>query len=108
MSEFLEKTFYGNTVWEWLVSLLIIAGAFIGSKLLYWFFGNIIKKITSKTKSELDDLIVDKIEEPVVLAFVLGGFWFGLSYINLSEGLTSFMDKAFYVAITFDVKNTGF
>jgi hypothetical protein len=34
MSEFFEKTFYGNTVWEWTVSLLIIAGAFIGAKML--------------------------------------------------------------------------
>jgi MscS family membrane protein len=103
MNEFLEKTFYGNTVWEWLVSLLIIAGAFIGAKLLYWVFGNIVKKITKRTKSELDDLLVDKIEEPIVLAFVLGGFWLGLSYLNLSDGFANFMDKAFYVAITFDV-----
>ncbi|MCD4794714.1 MAG: mechanosensitive ion channel family protein [Bacteroidales bacterium] len=103
MSEFFEKSFYGNTIWEWAVSLSIIAGAFIGSKILYWVFGNIIKKITKKSKSELDDLIVDKIEEPIVLAFVLGGFWFGLSYLNLSEGFANFMQKAFYVAITFDV-----
>jgi MscS family membrane protein len=72
-------------------------------KCLYWVFGNIVKRITKKTKSELDDLLVDKIEEPIVLAFVLGGFWFGLSYLNLSEGFGNFMDKAFYVAITFDV-----
>ncbi len=103
MSEFFEKTFYGNTVWEWMISLLIIAGAFIGAKILYWLFSNIVKKITGKTKSQLDDLIVDKIEEPIVLAFVLGGFWLGLSYLNLSEGFANFMEKAFYVAITFDV-----
>ncbi len=103
MSEFFEKTFYGNTIWEWMISLLIIAGAFIGAKILYWIFGVIVKKITGKTKSKLDDLIVDKIEEPIVLAFVLGGFWLGLSYLNLSEGFAGFMKKAFYVAITFDV-----
>lgn len=103
MSEFFEKTFYGNTVWEWMISLLIITGAFIGAKILYWVFGNIVKKITGKTKSQLDDLIVDKIEEPLVLAFVLGGFWLGLSYLNLSDGFANFMEKAFYVAITFDV-----
>jgi len=103
MNEFLERTFYGNTVWEWLISLLIIAGAFIGAKVLYWLFGNIVKRITKRTKSQLDDLLIDKIEEPIVLAFVLGGFWLGLSYLNLSEGFAGFMDKAFYVAITFDV-----
>ncbi len=103
MSEFFEKTFYGNTVAEWSVSLLIIAGTFIAAKAIYWIFGNIIKRITKKTKSKLDDIIIDKIEEPVVLAFVLGGIWFAVRYLNLSDAALNFTDKAFYIAFTFDV-----
>ncbi len=103
MSDFFEKTFYGNTVAEWSVSLLIIVGTFIVAKALYWIFGNIIKRITKKTKSKLDDIIVDKIEEPIVLAFVLGGIWFAIRYLNLSDGVLNFTEKAFYVAFTFDV-----
>ena len=103
MSEFFEKTFYGNTVAEWSVALLIIVGTFVLAKAIYWFSGNIIKKVTKKTKSKLDDLIIDKIEEPVILALVLGGFWYAISYLNVSEGFAGFADKAFYVAFTFDV-----
>ncbi len=103
MSEFFEKTFYGNTVAEWSVALLIIAGTFIAAKVVYWLSGNIIKRITKKTKSKLDDLIIDKIEEPVILALVLGGIWYAVSYLNVSEGFSNFVNKAFYVAFTFDV-----
>ncbi len=103
MSEFFEKTFYGNTVAEWSIALLIIVGTFILAKAIYWLSGNIIKKVTKKTKSKLDDLIIDKIEEPVILALVLGGFWYAISYLNVSEGFAGFADKAFYVAFTFDV-----
>ncbi len=103
MGEFFDKTFYGNTLAEWLVALLIIVGSFILAKVLYWISKNIIKKLTAKTKSNLDDLIVDKVEEPVLMAIILAGFWFGTGYLNLSEGFGTFMDKAFYVAITFDV-----
>lgn len=103
MSEFFEKTFYGNTIAEWSVSLLIIAGTFVLAKAIYWLSGNIIKKITKKTKSKLDDLIIDKIEEPVILALVLGGIWYAVSYLNVSDGFVNFADKAFYVAFTFDV-----
>ncbi len=103
MSEFFEKTFYGNTVAEWSIALLIIAGTFVLAKALYWLSGNIIKKITKKTKSKLDDIIIDKIEEPVILALVLGGIWYAVSYLNISEGFAKFADKAFYVAFTFDV-----
>lgn len=103
MRELFEKTFYGNTVAEWSVSLLIIAGTFVLAKALYWLFGNIIKKLTKKTKSKLDDLIIDKIEEPVILALVLSGIWYAVTYLHVSEGFTKFADKAFYVAFTFDV-----
>lgn len=103
MTEFLTKTFYGNTIAEWLVSLLIIVGSFILAKALYWVSANIIKKLTKKTKTQLDDIIVDKVEEPIVMAVLLAGFWFGLHYLELTEGFSSFLDKAFYVAITFDV-----
>lgn len=103
MSEFFEKTFYGNTIAEWLVSLLIMAGTFILAKALYWVFGNVVKKITRKTKTKLDDLIIDKIEEPIVLALVLGGIWYALTYLNLSDGFLAFSKKAFYIAIVFDI-----
>jgi len=103
MSEFFEKTFYGNTVAEWSIALLIIVGTFVLAKAIYWLSGNIIKKITQKTKSKLDDLIIDKIEEPIILALVLGGIWYAISYLNVSEGFAGFADKAFYVAFTFDV-----
>jgi len=103
MTDFLEKTFYQNTIAEWIVALLIIAGSFIIAKALYWVSSNILKKLAKKTKTQLDDIIIDKIEEPVIMAVVLGGFWFGLHYLTLSEGFANFIDKAFYVAIIFDV-----
>ena len=80
---------------SWSVAFLIILGTFIVAKTIYWLSGNIIKKITKKTKSKLDDLIIDKIEEPVILALVLGGIWYAVSYLNLSEGFANFADKAY-------------
>lgn len=103
MSEFFDKTFYGNTVAEWSIALLIIVGSFVLAKIIYWVFGNIVKRLTQKTKTKLDDIIIDMVEEPVVMAIVLGGFWYGVSYLNLSEGMDNFMSKVFYVALTFNV-----
>ncbi len=103
MQEIFEKTFYGNTVAEWGVAILIIIGSFVLSKIVYWLFSNIVKRVTAKTKSKLDDIIVDMIEEPIVMAIVLGGFWYGVSYLNMSENADAFFSKVFYVALTFDV-----
>ena len=103
MKEFLDKEFYGNTVSAWAISLLIIFGSFIIAKVIYWVSKNIIKKLTAKTKSKLDDLIVDKVEEPVVMAVVIAGFWYGFHFLSMSPWWTDFWNNAFYVAITFDV-----
>ena len=69
--DFLYKTFYHNTVVEWAIAASIIIGTFILAKALYWFFNRVVKKITEKSKSKLDDLLLDKTEEPVVFAVAI-------------------------------------
>lgn len=103
MPEFLDKTFYGNTILEWLIALLIVAASFSLAKIVYWIFSQIIKKITLKTKSKLDDIIIDMIEEPLVLAIVITGFWYGSEYLKLSDGFIEFRTKVFYILITFNI-----
>lgn len=89
----LENIYYGNTVLEWFIALIIILAAFILGKIVYWIFGNIIKKLASKTKSKLDDLIVDMIEEPAMLAIILAGIWYSTTTLNLSETTLTFVNK---------------
>jgi MscS family membrane protein len=85
LEDALVGTYYGNTLGGWLTALGIIVGAFVVGKALYWVFGNVVKKLTSKTKTRLDDLIVDMIEEPIVLIVMLGGIWWGLQTLVLPE-----------------------
>jgi hypothetical protein len=40
-------------------------GAYIFSKLAYWIFGNILKRITAKTKTRIDDILVELLEKPI-------------------------------------------
>jgi MscS family membrane protein len=77
-----ETKYYGNTIVEYLICLGIILGGVIAAKLLYWLSKNVIKKLTKKTKTNLDDIIVDKVEEPVVFGLILGTAWYGLSWLN--------------------------
>jgi MscS family membrane protein len=85
MTDFLAKTFYGNTFNEWLIALAIIAVAAVGGKILYWFFSTVVRKLTAKTETRLDDIVVNMIEEPIVLAVVFFGTWIGLQRLTFSE-----------------------
>jgi len=103
IGEFFDKTFYGNTVLQWLISLGIIIGSIIVGKLLYWFFGNVIKKLTAKTKSKLDDILIDMLEEPIVFALTIIGIWVGINRLTFPESVNEFIYHVIIVLITINV-----
>ena len=86
--DFFDKTFYGNTVGQWGLTMVIIIGTLVVGKLLYWFTTNIVRRITDKTETKLDDILIDMIEEPLVIALTVVGVWYGLYRLTLPEFLT--------------------
>ncbi|MCB9361712.1 MAG: mechanosensitive ion channel family protein [Flavobacteriales bacterium] len=103
MKEFLAKEFYHNTVGDWALTFLIILGAVIVGKVVYWFFGKIVKKITSKTKTKIDDIIVDMIEEPIVLAITIFGLWYGLHRLEFTEWWYNWLGKVYHILIAINI-----
>jgi len=97
MSELLTKTYYGNTIENWLIALSIIVLSMVLAKVIYWIFGKFIRIFTSKTKNKLDSIIVDTVEEPAVFMVVVVGIWFGLNYLILPEGLDKFIAHSYQV-----------
>ncbi|MCP4293324.1 MAG: mechanosensitive ion channel family protein [bacterium] len=87
MPEFFSKIFYGNTIGQWSLALLIIVGALVVGKFLYWVFSSVLRGLTQKTKTKIDDIILDMIEEPIVFAVTVGGIWFGLQRLVLPENV---------------------
>lgn len=85
MTDFLARSFYGNTFSQWLIALGIILAAALAGRALYWVFKNVLRRLTDKTPGKLDDIILDMIEEPIVLAATIFGFWLGLSRLELNE-----------------------
>lgn len=79
---FWEKYYYGNTLLDYIIVLGIILGSVIAGKILYWLSSNILKKITAKTKTNLDDIIIDKVEEPVIFGAILGACWYAIGRLK--------------------------
>jgi len=98
-----NKTFYGNTISDWAISLIIIVGAIVVGKVAYWFLSKILKKITQKSKTKLDDILIDMMEEPLVVVVVLMGIWYGLQRLTFSEGLDQFVANSMQAAVILTV-----
>lgn len=103
VGDILIKTYYGNTINSWIISLVIILGIVILSKALYWVIGSIVKKIASKSKTKLDDLIVDMLEEPLVFALILFGIWYGLKRLFISDAIRVFINNGYQILITITI-----
>ena len=101
--EFLEQVFLGNPLSEWGIALLWAIGGVVVGKLLYRWFSRRMRKLASKTETQLDDLIVDQVEEPLALAVILLGFWFGYDHLHFGEDVDQFMEHVFSIAVAVDV-----
>jgi len=103
MTEFLSQSFYGNTILEWLTAAGIALGAAVVGKILYWLLSGVARKLTAKTKTNLDDILLDMLEEPLVLAVVVGGIRYGVGTLAMSEGAEVWVDRIFHIVIVLNV-----
>ncbi len=104
MEAFLEATYYGNTILEWLTALSMMVGALIIGKTVYWIFQNVARRLTAKTETKLDDIVLDMIEEPIVVIVTVMGFWAGFNTLTVdSERVFGFVANAMQAAITLSV-----
>ncbi|WP_300363053.1 mechanosensitive ion channel family protein [Hydrogenimonas sp.] len=101
MNELLGKTFYGNTIFEWMVAAGGILLSILIAKTVYWLIGHFIKKITENTKNRFDDILVDMLEEPIVFTMIITGIWYSLHLLRLSDLVESILAKSYYVLIIF-------
>ena len=89
----------GIPLLDWVITAVLIIASIIGAKIIFWILNKIISKLTSKTKTKLDDLLLDSLEEP--LAFTLGalGIWKSIDWLGLSAESQGIIDKIFFVIL---------
>lgn len=101
--ESFSTLFYGNTVFDWSISLLIILLTVVVAKIIYWMIKKYVKRFLVTTKSRLDDLIVDMLEEPLVFAVIIAGIWFALDRLTFSADIEILISRAYYILIIFNI-----
>jgi len=98
--EMLTSTRYlGNTLRQWLIAAAIIIITVLAAKLVYWLFGTAVRRVTSRTKNRLDDILVDMLEEPVTFTLVVLGTWYAISSLTLSDTVSRWVATGYYFVI---------
>lgn len=67
----LDTLYYGNSVQDWGIFLLVIIGALLTNKFISMIIKKIIRKVTAKSRTRLDDILVTAFEKPVYMGIML-------------------------------------
>ncbi|MEJ6686891.1 MAG: mechanosensitive ion channel family protein [Crocinitomicaceae bacterium] len=97
---FLDRIILDNSIKEWSIAVGILIATFIATKIVYWFLSNIIKKLTAKTKTNLDDVLIEKLEKPIRYSILIFGYWIAIHYLHIENiSLLGFLEGIASVAI---------
>ena len=101
--DFLNQEFYGNSILSWGIALGILIVSFVLVKVLYWIFSNIIRRLTSKTKTKLDDVLIDKLEKPLTYLLLILGYWISIHYLTFNQEIEDILENVAYFLLVIDL-----
>jgi MscS family membrane protein len=97
--EILTGPFLGNTGEAWLIALFLAIGSVVGAKVVYWIFARISRRLARRTKTALDDIILDMLEEPIAVMLSFLGIRFALGTLSFPDGLETWIGYVFNVVM---------
>lgn len=95
--------YYGNTLKEWIISLMIILGALVLNKIIVLFNKHVINKLTEKTKNRMDDILFRMLQAPVLLGVMLLAIWIATNRLDLDPKIDAFFSKSYQFLIVLNI-----
>lgn len=94
------EEFYGNTFGNWAVSLVLVFGAVLLARMVYWFLNRVVSRVTDKTSSKIDDIILHSSKEPSVFIVALFASWYGFERLHFSVEVDGLIGAIYYFLVT--------
>lgn len=105
---FLEKSFYNNTIQQWLIAILIAVVTFIVIRILRKFIFHRLKDISEKTTTDIDNLITDLIQKTKLFLLLAVSIYVGSLALTLPQTLKDIISRVVVVAIIIQGAIWGF
>ena len=67
----------------WVQALVIFAGTLLLAKLTQWIFRGVLSRAVQRTRSSLDDALVNDLQRPVFVSVVLGGLYLAMRPLGM-------------------------
>jgi MscS family membrane protein len=99
----ISAQFLGNPLHAYILFVGILAAGYLVGKMISWTLQNIIKRLAAKTKTKIDDVLVDICHGPLVFAIIIGTLAYAVQFLVLSPGVLKVYDEILRTLIMIDV-----
>ncbi|ACO04101.1 MAG TPA: mechanosensitive ion channel protein MscS [Persephonella sp.] len=97
----LKQLFLGTPIYKWALALLVFLLFLFFRKLFTHIIIGIIRKLTSRTKTTIDDKLLKVIESPFKFLFIVFGVWFAFSILNVEQEIVNHLIKSLFIITVF-------
>ncbi|MBE0570376.1 MAG: mechanosensitive ion channel family protein [Ignavibacteriaceae bacterium] len=101
MQDYLNQTFWGNTVQSYIIAAGIFIIGLIIVKILQKIVLRRLKKWAEKTETTLDDLLIKSIEKSIIPLLFYGVFYSSLTSLTLHDRASRIVEVASLFVVTF-------
>jgi small-conductance mechanosensitive channel len=85
---------------EYFYFFLIVLSSFILAQIVHFILVNYVRRLAARTKTDLDDIIVNILSKPVSIFILFTGFYFALKSVSQLAPYFSYIDGTFFVVTT--------
>ncbi len=86
-NDFFSGIYFGSALWQYALLFVTILSFLIIGKIINFILKNYVKKLTAKTKTEFDDLLIEAAQSPIMFLSILAGSYFGLGFLTVDDPL---------------------
>ena len=105
-STFLVQEYFGNTIENYLIALLIVVGAALLAKFFKIILETRLAKWAKSTTNTVDDLIIEVVLRPIVPLITLIGLYFAIGYLVFSPNVDKWAKVILQVLIALKVTSS--
>lgn len=98
-----DLVYFGNPLLHWGYALGIVVLFIILSRVSLFISKNILTKLTAKTKSDFDDILIDLMEEPFAFFVVVVGFVIAFQFLTFDASVNDMFFNAVKLLVMADI-----
>jgi len=102
-NNFLDHSFFGNTIYQWLIAFVIVLALFLLIKFFKFFVVKKVKVWASKTNTTWDNFLIAIVESSIIPLLYISSIYTALSFLNFTDKVDKVIHVAYLVAITYFV-----